>query len=158
MKRAPFEVAIILFRKTKKGSFEYAIFKRSDTEEYAGYWQVVAGGGEEGESHLQAAKRETLEETGIKKDIKFFLLKTKSSIPVYHFAAQKYWPKDLYVIPGYYYAINGSDTKIVLSDEHSEYKWVPYKTAAKLLHWEDDKTALWELNERLLNNDIPLEK
>lgn len=154
MKRAQFEVAIIIFRKKKEG-FEYAIFKRSDTEEYAGYWQVIAGGGEEGETPLKAAKRETFEETGIK-GVKFFLLKTKSSIPVYHFSASKDWPKDLYVIPGHYYAINNTGQKTILSDEHSEYRWVDYKTAVKLLHWENDKTALWELNERLGNKDMKL--
>ncbi len=150
MSRSPFQVLIIPFRKNKNGSFEYAMLKRSDEP----YWQTIAGGGEDNETPIEAAKRETLEETSIPKTAKYYSLKTIASIPVYHFSAQDVWPKDLYVIPGYYFAVDCSDFKIKLSFEHTEHKWLEYEDALKLPQWDTDKTAVWELNERLLNNDL----
>ena len=38
---------------------------------------------------------------------------------------------------------------IHLSSEHKEYKWVEYDEALKKLKYDSNKTALWELNERL---------
>ena len=40
-------------------------------------------------------------------------------------------------------------TILELSQEHTEYEWVDYKTALKRLRYDSNKTALWELNERL---------
>jgi dihydroneopterin triphosphate diphosphatase len=151
MPRAPFQVLIIPFRKTKNQGFEYAIFKRSDES----YWQGIAGGGEEDESPLNAARREALEEADIPESAKYFRLKAVCYVPVYHFAARDTWPKDLYVIPNYCFAVESSGIEITLSSEHSEYRWVDYETGKSLLHWDDNRTALWELNERLLNDDLP---
>lgn len=61
MARAPFRVLILPYCKTSSGSLEYAIFRRSDT----GYWQSIAEGGENSESPLEAAKRETHEEADV---------------------------------------------------------------------------------------------
>lgn len=33
--------------------------------------------------------------------------------------------------------------------EKREFKWCTYDEAIKLLEWDSNKTALWELNERL---------
>jgi broad specificity phosphatase PhoE len=38
---------------------------------------------------------------------------------------------------------------ITLSREHTDYRWVAYAEAARLLRWDSNRTALWELNERL---------
>ena len=152
MPRAPFQVLVIPFRKSRNGNFEYAIFKRTDEP----YWQGIAGGGEDSESPIEAAKRESFEEANIPETAKYFRLKTTSSVPIYHFTARDLWPKDLYVIPNYCFAVDGSDIEIVLSYEHSEYRWVDYEDGKNLLHWDNNKAALWELNERLLNDDLPL--
>lgn len=37
----------------------------------------------------------------------------------------------------------------MLSSEHKEYRWVEYDEAMRLLKYDSNKTALWELNERL---------
>ena len=60
MSRAPFQVLVLPFRKTAKGLYEFAVFRRSD----AGYWQAIAGGGEMGETSREAAIRESQEEAG----------------------------------------------------------------------------------------------
>lgn len=148
--RAPFQVLVLPFRRTVDGTFEHAVFRRKD--EY--YWQHVAGGGEEGETAIEAARRETREEAGLTGTKNFFSLKTVSSIPVYHFADREHWGKSQYVVPGYYFARKVSSGSIELSAEHDEFKWVDFETAKYLLYWDHDKTALWELNERLLNDDM----
>ena len=151
MARAPFQVHGFPFRKSAAGIYEYAIFRRPDD----GYWQAIAGGGEDTESPVEAAKRETVEEAGIPSSADLFMLGTTASVPTFHFKARHLWPKGLYVIPAYYFAVRASDVEIALSHEHTEYRWVDYYGGVGLLHWDDDRTALWELNVRLLNDDLP---
>ncbi|MED2150943.1 NUDIX pyrophosphatase, partial [Bacillus thuringiensis] len=49
--RAPYQVLIFPYIKTVD-SIQYAIFNRSDY----GYWQGIAGGGEDGEIPIESAK------------------------------------------------------------------------------------------------------
>ena len=58
---------------------------------------------------------------------------------------------NVYVIPEYSFAIEikDEDSDIQLSNEHKEYKWVEYDEALKELKYDSNKTALWELNEKL---------
>jgi dihydroneopterin triphosphate diphosphatase len=46
------------------------------------------------------------------------------------------------------------DQDITLASEHTEYRWVPYEEASRLLRWDSNRTALWELNERLRRDTI----
>ena len=39
--------------------------------------------------------------------------------------------------------------EIQLSPEHSEFKWLGYDEAMRVLTWETNRTALWELGQRL---------
>jgi dATP pyrophosphohydrolase len=39
--------------------------------------------------------------------------------------------------------------EIVLSDEHTEFRWVSYEDAVRMLRWDSNKTAVWELRERI---------
>ncbi len=79
MARAPFQVHVLPYRFIGS-AIEYAVFKRTD----AGYWQGIAGGGEAGETPLEAAKRETFEECGIPGEARYIVLDSVTSIPVYH--------------------------------------------------------------------------
>jgi dATP pyrophosphohydrolase len=75
--RAAFQVLVLPHRQTTQ-STEYALFRRADAD----YWQGVAGGGEAGESPLQAARRETAEEAGLVGDHEFVALDARATIPV----------------------------------------------------------------------------
>ncbi len=55
----------------------------------------------------------------------------------------------MYVVPEYCFAVGAENNAIVLSSEHTEYQWVDYDSAQEKLHWDSNKNALWELNERL---------
>lgn len=58
--RQPLQVTVFPFRMTLSGP-EYAVFRRADD----GCWQAVAGGVEDGEDLVSAARRESLEEAGL---------------------------------------------------------------------------------------------
>jgi len=145
MARAPFEVLVYPYRKVHDGTFEYALLKRSD----AGYWQAIAGGGEDDETPLEAAKREAYEEAGIPTDSDFLQLDTRGSIPVTEFRDSYLWGDVLYVIPQYCFGVLVSDHPILLSCEHTDYRWLTYDEASLRLTYDGDRTALWELEKRL---------
>lgn len=140
--RAPFQVLVIPFRRTAAG-LEFAVLKRRDDE----HWQFVAGGGEEGETPLQAAERETKEEVGITAAV--MRLDSLATVPKHCFAAADSWGPDVYVIPEYCFAVEVGDSVLILSREHTESQWVSHEHACRLLKWDSNRNALWELNERL---------
>lgn len=143
--RAPYQTLTILY-KEKNNKILYAIFYRSSHP----IWQFVSGGGEDNETPLETVVREIKEETSIvvdKKEIE--QLDSKTTIPVINITGEYTWGKNVYVIPEYTFAIKLKNCNIKLSNEHKEYKWVEYDEAIKKLKYDSNKTALWELNERL---------
>ena len=146
MARAKYQVLIIPYH-VENVNTKYCIFKRSDMD----VWQFISGGGEdEDETVIISAKRESYEEANIDKDYKYVSLDTQSSIPTYCFKeARKIWGEDCLVIPEYSFAVRIDSTILNLSHEHSEYKWVDYETAIKRLRYDSNKTALWELDNKI---------
>lgn len=142
--RAPYQVLVFPYYISDKG-LEYAIFCRRD----AGFWQAIAGGGEDGETVIESAKREAWEEGGISKDSFYLKLDTVNSIPAEEFAASVYWDENIYVIPENCYGVEITNKQLTLSNEHTEYKWMSYNDAFSCLKWDGNKVALWELNKRL---------
>ena len=119
--------------------------KRADE----GFWQGVAGGGENNETALEAAKRETHEETGIPPTSDFLRLDTVESVPVVEFRDSRLWGDNTYVIPQFSFGVDAQNAQIMLSREHTEYKWFAYEEAHETVKFDGNKTALWELNKRL---------
>ena len=113
-------------------------------------WQFIAGGGEDNESVLLSAKRESFEEAGIQEDRQFKKLESMCYVPVNYFSeeARQYWDNK-YVIPVYTFAVQLQSEVITLSHEHTEYRWCTYNQALALLYFDLDKTALYELKEKL---------
>jgi dATP pyrophosphohydrolase len=146
LRRTPMQVLILPFR-VLQNTVEYAIFRRSDS----GIWQGLSGGAKEGESDIQAAKREAMEEGGVPATAPLYRLQMVSSVPVSCIKerSRRHWPTDLLVIPNIAFAVNCSDVSLSLSEEHTEMRWVGYDDAYSHTHFESDKVALWELNERL---------
>lgn len=151
MSREPFQVLVLPYRATPGGSREYAVFRRSDDFQ----WQGVAGGGEEGESPLDAAERELLEESGLGSESPLFQLDTRDTVPAQIFAAWSQWPTGTYVIPQYFFAVDCGGRAIRLSEEHTAFCWVPYEQAQRLLRYDSNRTALGELEARLEASDMP---
>ncbi|EAD5841384.1 TPA_asm: NUDIX pyrophosphatase [Listeria innocua] len=144
--RQPFQILVIPFVKNET-NYQFGALLRTDVA----VWQFVAGGGEDGESIIETAKRECQEELNLKGPFEMYKLDSYSTIPGFHFSFSK-----PYVVPEYCFAIDLTSFSdyIELSIEHRELKWLSYERVIQLLEWDSNKTALYELNERLKNNDM----
>jgi dATP pyrophosphohydrolase len=145
MARAPFQVLIIPYRRRQDGTVEYAVTKRADMDA----WQFLSGGAENSETPLEAAKREAQEEGDIPADLDFMALDATASIPANNFGAWKEWGEGVYVVPEHCFAVDMQERELQLSFEHSEVRWLGFDNASKLLTWDSNRIAMWELKERL---------
>ena len=148
--RAPYQTLTILYKKNNN-KILYCIFYRNSHP----IWQFISGGGEDNETPLETVIREIKEETSLIVDNRIIKqLDSRTTIPVLNVTGKYTWGPNVYVIPEYIFAIEINNCDIRLSKEHKEYKWVEYDEAIKKLRYDSNKTALWELNERLNKNDI----
>lgn len=145
--RAPIQVLVILYKKEKE-EILYCVGLRSSKN----IWQFVAGGAEDKETPIEATVRELREETGINiKEEDLIVLDSKATIPVVNVTGTYTWGKDVFVIPEYAFAVDATSFQIKLSNEHTEFKWLEYDKAMNILTYDSNKSALWELNEKLKN-------
>ncbi len=148
--RAPYQALIIPY-KISDGEPLFCVFHRS----FPDIWQFVSGGGEDDEQPLETAYREVWEETGIKaKEI--IPLVSHAHVPA-AFIGPYYrqgWPVPTYVIPEYTFAFE-TDREPVLSEEHTEYRWLPYSEAKALLRFDSNKVAMYEVLCRSKGENVP---
>ncbi len=102
-----------------------------------------------------AARREAAEEAGLSEDTTYYRLQSKASVPRYHFGGRTKWPSDLLVVVEHSFAADCSGQELALSSEHTEVAWGSYTETYGRLHWDSNKVALWELQERLPCGVIP---
>jgi dihydroneopterin triphosphate diphosphatase len=152
MSRQPIQIHVYLYRMNMKGDYEFAIFQRIENPLW---WQGVCGGLEDDETIVQGARREIYEETGIRDLLPLYRLDSISYLPANIFSdqAQLIWGKEVVVIPMYFFAMPYGGS-IKLSDEHRDCRWLPFDEAEKLVYFHDQKTALWEVKERLLRGNL----
>ena len=146
--RLPYQTLTILYKKSNN-KILYAIFYRNSHP----IWQFISGGGEDNETPFETVIREIKEETLLtieRKRVK--QLDSRTTIPVLNITGRYTWGPDVYVIPEYAFSVEIiRDDNIQLSNEHKEYKWVEYDEAMNKLKYDSNKTALWELNEKIKN-------
>ena len=143
--RMPKQVLIITYR-VRNSEIEYLVFKRKDLK----CWQWISGGMEDFDKDLlDTAKRELYEEIGIKDNVTIENLEITTKIPVVNVVGDFIWGKDVFYSEEYGFSVDISNQKIHLSNEHEECRWVDYSTANELLKYDSNKSALWELNEKL---------
>ncbi|WP_288528599.1 NUDIX pyrophosphatase [uncultured Eubacterium sp.] len=145
MSRAPYNILVLPYY-IYKNNVEYCIFKRSDMN----IWQFIAGGGEDDEEPRTAAIRESLEEASISPNSNYRQLVSMGYVSVENFSekVRQTWGEKS-VIPVFTFSVNLYKKDIVISDEHTEFKWCNYTEAKERLHFDLDKTALYELNEKI---------
>ncbi|MGM9850175.1 MAG: NUDIX pyrophosphatase [Bacilli bacterium] len=147
--RKPIQILVIPYRKNVKlNCIEYCLFLREDLN----VWQGIAGGVEDNETVEQSARREMFEESNIPYNSNLIKLSSFISMPSINISGTK-WGKGIYIVKEYSFGVCADNIKIKISDEHKSFKWVDYSVAMKLLKWDSNKNALWELNERLCKND-----
>lgn len=146
------QIECIVFRKNCSG-FEFLLLKR--IPEKGGFWQPPCGGLEENdESKLNAAYREILEETGIKKEQIIKVIEN-----VHHFVMDKHYLTNEPIIPieEFVYAFETTnETPINIHNniyvEHDDFKWVCFDEAIKMLKWENNKDSFKKLHSLLLKD------
>ncbi len=148
--RAPFQILVMPFKLRDGADPEFAALRRRDL----GVWQGFAGGGESGESPDQAARRETHEEGGLPRTMRIYALDAHATIPTSHFSAAAKWGPEVFVILEHAFAVDCTAATIRLSSEHTAIRWGDYSTIHALLEWDSNRTALWELSERLRNDQL----
>jgi dihydroneopterin triphosphate diphosphatase len=112
-------------------------------------WQWVAGGGQDDESPLAAAKREAIEEAGIKETSSFLPLDAAASIPANIFDDGGLWNDDVYVITEYAFGVDVTGQALAFAEEHTEMRWLPDEEARELVRYDSNRIALWELHLRI---------
>lgn len=147
--RQPKQVLVFPYKKDNDGNYLYAIFCRVGSAER---WQGIAGGVEEGETLLEAARREAKEEANISLDAKVIPLESVSTMPVVNVTKNFLWGNDVLLIYEYAFGVDATNEEMRLSKEHTKMEWLTYDEAIKKLKWDSNKNALWELNYRLINN------
>ena len=122
----------------RKGELEFLLLKRSEKEIYPGLWQMVSGSIHEGETAYQTALREIAEETNLK-PTKIWVVPNVNSF---------YSPEKNYIslLPVFAVKIN-PNSKVRISDEHTEYKWVRKGKAKKMLAWVGQRKSVDIISE-----------
>jgi len=139
-------VGAVVFRVTQKGR-EFLFMKYR-----SGHWEFPRGRAEEGETELETMQREIEEETGLsqlkilpnfRKVIRFsykahgheYDLRVKNDCCVY--VHKK-------VI---FYLVEALDEDIIISDEHQQFRWLPFEEGYKLLTFSGAKKVLKAANK-----------
>jgi 8-oxo-dGTP pyrophosphatase MutT (NUDIX family) len=81
--------------------------------------------------------------------VTWLTLDSKAAVARTAFPLATHWPPDLFVVPEHAFAVEVAGHTIELSHEHDEARWLPFDEAVKLLTWDSNRVALWELNQRL---------
>tara|TARA_Y100000748_G_scaffold136828_1_gene114782 strand:+ start:551 stop:1012 length:462 start_codon:yes stop_codon:yes gene_type:complete len=121
----------------------FLLLKRAKTKMYEHIWQGVAGKIEKGEKSWETAKRELKEETGLKPN-KMFIVDHVSKF-------YEQIDDRINLVPVFGIEVNKQE--VILSDEHSEYKWVTIDEALDLLVWTGQKQAIKIVNNMILSKD-----
>jgi dATP pyrophosphohydrolase len=133
-------IELHIFRAAKDApeEIEFLLLKRAPKEIYPGTWQMVSGSIEEGETAAQAALRELQEETGLLPE-KFWVAPLVNS-----FYAP---PQDtINLIPVFAVQVRGK-SKVKLSNEHTDFRWVKKGKAKSLLAWDGQRNAVELIHE-----------
>ena len=140
--KIPVSILVIIYTK----DMEILLLHRKDKKNF---WQSVTGSIEEGESPVNAAKRELLEETGI--DHQDFLLldwKFSQQYEIFPHWRYRYEPNVTHNIE-HVFSVELPEKIIVNLEpsEHKEYKWVPLHDAIKEVFSGTNADALKKLYE-----------
>ena len=130
----------------KKNDWEFLLLRRSMSTIYPGTWQGVTGKIENSETPYQTALRELEEETGLKA----YRLFTVDKVNMFYDAKKD----TMNLIPVFGVIVQSND--IILSKEHTEYKWCDLNETIKLITWDQQKKGVQIFYDMLIENNTRL--
>ena len=131
---------------TRRNGSEVLVLHRSPRQ--GGYWHVVAGGVEPGETALEAAERELQEETGLVAKVTAGTEVTEYVYPLTEEPAerrQQYDPSVVEVKVTCFQAEAPDGWEPRLDWEHDDYRWCDPIQAVDTLRWPETVQALLQL-------------
>jgi dATP pyrophosphohydrolase len=132
-----------IFRE-QNGKLEFLLLKRSPEQYYPNIWQMVSGKIKENETAFNTALREIKEETNLTPE-KFWVAPTVNSF---------YAPdKDYICLLPVFAAKVKYDCEVILSKEHTEYRWLSPEEAKKLLAWNGQRKSVDVIVDYILNRN-----
>jgi dATP pyrophosphohydrolase len=131
------EVALVVVHRLSDRGREFLVALRTPGRE--GYWSLIAGGIEEGETPVAAARRELEEETGLAAPLSF------EEIPM----SLGYEDEVGWVVLHVFAGEAPGDWEPTLDEEHVDYRWCAVEDALDLLFFEEPRQALREAVRRL---------
>lgn len=145
--RLPIQIQINIYRRNNS-EIQFLLLKR--TKERGGFWQPITGGYESTDANKsEAAYRETYEETKVKENQ---ILNIYENIHYFEFNIKDFDKKGkTELVKEYVYGFEISqNTQITIdSHEHSEFKWLPYKKAEKIVKHDDYKIAMKNILKKI---------
>ena len=136
------------------GDLEVLLIERAD---YPGYWQSVTGSQEEGETPIQTAMREVMEETGI--DTTRYGLcdwQLKNVWEIYPIWAHRYEPGTTQNTEHVFGLHLPERVNVTLHvREHIQFVWLSYEKAASLCFSSSNRDAILDLPRRLAADNDP---
>ena len=131
-----------VFRRTD-ASLKFLLLKRNVNKIYEHLWQGVAGTIEAGETAGETAVRELKEETGLVPK-RMFVADHVSSFYEVH-------GDRINLVPVFGIEVDTAD--IILSEEHSDYRWVDLENALQLLIWRGQRQGIKVVHDMVVSGD-----
>jgi dATP pyrophosphohydrolase len=135
-------IAVYVYRKTPAGPEFLQLLRAPGQGDYGGIWSIVYGGIKSGETAVEAALRELREETGLKPtafhQVEFLEM-------FYHRGRDR-----VNVLP-VFAAAAPRNHKVVLNDEHSDFRWVPSADVEKSFLWRVQRQAIAIITEDIVS-------
>ncbi|MGE5682844.1 MAG: NUDIX hydrolase [Bacillota bacterium] len=126
---------------------EFLLLKRAESEIYPNIWQMVTGSISQDEKTYVTAYREIIEETGMKPE-KLWIVPYVNSFYS--------WRRNHICMVPVFVAQVDSKSKVIISNEHSEFQWVDKSTANKLLAWQGQRNSVEIIYEHFTNQNSQL--
>jgi dATP pyrophosphohydrolase len=134
-------VEVHIFREIENG-IEFLLLKRAEDQIYPAVWQMVSGKTKENEKAFETSLRELKEETNLT-PLKMWIAPKVNSF----YSSQS---DSICLIPVFAVQVK-KDSKVIISNEHSEYKWVTSDEAKRFLAWHGQRKAVDLIEEYFLN-------
>jgi 8-oxo-dGTP pyrophosphatase MutT (NUDIX family) len=139
-------ICCFVLRQSPSGTgYEHLQLLRAKDDFMGGTWQPISGTIEPGETAVAATLRELREEVGLV-PAEFYKL---SHVDVFLIAQDDtLWHRIAFC------ALVDRDARVILNDEHEDFRWIPDLNAEANFMWPGEKTSIAEIRSDILNESL----